>query len=100
MGKQAKKSGRKNKRERMSRELRFDQVLNALWECGRVGGCSRKDIAGMLHLSVSPHLINLVESLVAEGWVDRTFNPDRPSAGFRYFPSDKLEKWHAERGAA
>lgn len=95
----AKKSSKK-KQPRMSRHDRFNQVLEQLWECGRVGGCSRSDIAARLGLKVSPHLIDLVEDLVKQGWVDRTINLDRPSAGYRYFPSEKLEKWHAERGAA
>ena len=100
MATERKKAGRKKKRERLARETRFDMVLNALWQCGRVGGCSRRDIAEMLNLTVSPHLINLVEDLVKQGWVDRTFNLERPSAGYRYFPSDRLEKWHAANSAA
>lgn len=99
MGKNAKKRAAK-KQQHMSRKDRFDQVLIQLWECGRVGGCSRREIAERLGLAYSPHLINMIEELVTAGWVDRSFNPDRPSAGYRYMPSARLEKWHAERGAA
>lgn len=96
MRKTAKRT-RTPKQPRMPRAERFHQILNELWECGRVGGCSRTDIAGRLGLKMSPHLIDLVEDLVTQGWVTKTFNPDRPSAGYRYFPSDRLEKWHEER---
>ena len=99
MAKTAKKKGAK-KQTHMKRTERFDQVLMQLWECGRVGGCSRREIAERLGLAYSPHLISMIEELVTLGWVERSFNPDRPSAGYRYMPSSKLEKWHAERGAA
>lgn len=76
------------------RQGRLETILKAIWECQ---GCTRKEIAEALGLKKTPHIINLLNQVVADGWAlqetDLTTWPHR----IRYYPSETMKQWYLER---
>lgn len=82
------------------REARLTQMLGLLWNCGVGEGCTRNEIAEMLGLKKTPHLVGLIRQLVADGWIVEDVDTKSWPYRMRYKPSDKLAQWHADNPAA
>lgn len=83
-----------------ARKARLEQMLGLLWNCGAGEGCTRTEIAEMLGLKKTPHLVSLIRQLVNDGWIVEQQDTRSWPHRWRYTPSDKLAEWHAENPAA
>ena len=82
-----------------ARRLRLEQMLSVLWTCNREGGCTRADIAQMIGLKKTPHLIGLLQQLVKDGWIVETVDTLSWPHRMRYTPSERLIEWHKDSAA-
>lgn len=73
-----------------SRQNRMNEIWNCVEEMSDRGGASRLDIARALQLGKSPHLIDIINQMVAEGHIVeiQEVNPNKPSRLLYYVNRD------------
>jgi hypothetical protein len=67
------------------RQDRLKDVCEVVWAADGVG-VTRGDVARALGLKLSPYIIDLLDDLVAAGWVTKVWVGDTYPAGYRYYP--------------
>ena len=72
------------------RQDRLQDVCEVVYSSDGVG-VTRGDVARALGLKLSPYIIDLLDELVASGYVIKEWNAAFYPAGYRYYPVPEKE---------